>query len=132
MEGRMLRVEIGTCLALAATVVPGARIELATPAFSGRRSTSELPRHANNFSSLGARRHGVNSPVHHFFSPNFETRCSITPANSKSSPAGVRQEWPAMPLSGSCKKAKTENTGESTIRTEPSLCKIHLQGVREI
>jgi site-specific DNA recombinase len=27
-------------------VVPGARIELATPAFSGRRSTSELPRHA--------------------------------------------------------------------------------------
>ena len=30
----------------AAMVVPGARIELATPAFSGRRSTSELPRHA--------------------------------------------------------------------------------------
>lgn len=27
-------------------MVPGARIELATPAFSGRRSTSELPRHA--------------------------------------------------------------------------------------
>jgi hypothetical protein len=27
-------------------VVPGARIELATPAFSGRRSTTELPRHA--------------------------------------------------------------------------------------
>ena len=26
-------------------VVPGARIELATPAFSGRRSTGELPRH---------------------------------------------------------------------------------------
>jgi hypothetical protein len=26
-------------------LVPGARIELATPAFSGRRSTSELPRH---------------------------------------------------------------------------------------
>jgi hypothetical protein len=24
--------------------VPGARIELATPAFSGRRSTNELPR----------------------------------------------------------------------------------------
>ena len=32
--------------ALHASVVPGARIELATPAFSGRRSTSELPRHA--------------------------------------------------------------------------------------
>jgi site-specific DNA recombinase len=30
----------------AAMVVPGARIELATPAFSGRRSTNELPRHA--------------------------------------------------------------------------------------
>jgi hypothetical protein len=29
----------------ATMVVPGARIELATPAFSGRRSTSELPRH---------------------------------------------------------------------------------------
>ena len=29
-------------------MVPGARIELATPAFSGRRSTSELPRHVNN------------------------------------------------------------------------------------
>jgi hypothetical protein len=25
-------------------MVPGARIELATPAFSGRRSTNELPR----------------------------------------------------------------------------------------
>jgi hypothetical protein len=32
-------------------VVPGARIELATPAFSGRRSTNELPRQLN-FSSL--------------------------------------------------------------------------------
>jgi hypothetical protein len=31
--------------ALHAWVVPGARIELATPAFSGRRSTNELPRH---------------------------------------------------------------------------------------
>jgi hypothetical protein len=30
---------------VAAWMVPGARIELATPAFSGRRSTSELPRH---------------------------------------------------------------------------------------
>ena len=28
-----------------ARMVPGARIELATPAFSGRRSTNELPRH---------------------------------------------------------------------------------------
>jgi PadR family transcriptional regulator len=30
-------------------VVPGARIELATPAFSGRRSTNELPRHIEAF-----------------------------------------------------------------------------------
>jgi hypothetical protein len=30
---------------LHAWMVPGARIELATPAFSGRRSTGELPRH---------------------------------------------------------------------------------------
>jgi hypothetical protein len=31
---------------LAETIMePGARIELATPAFSGRRSTTELPRH---------------------------------------------------------------------------------------
>ena len=29
-------------------LVPGARIELATPAFSGRRSTNELPRLFNN------------------------------------------------------------------------------------
>ena len=29
----------------AVSMVPGARIELATPAFSGRRSTTELPRH---------------------------------------------------------------------------------------
>src|SRR6266481_55997 len=29
-------------------LVPGARIELATPAFSGRRSTNELPRLINN------------------------------------------------------------------------------------
>jgi hypothetical protein len=31
--------------AVAGSMVPGARIELATPAFSGRRSTTELPRH---------------------------------------------------------------------------------------
>jgi|SRR5271167_4860381 hypothetical protein len=33
-----------TKMALHGRVVPGARIELATPAFSGRRSTNELPR----------------------------------------------------------------------------------------
>ena len=32
-------------------MVPGARIELATPAFSGRRSTNELPRLFNNLQS---------------------------------------------------------------------------------
>jgi site-specific DNA recombinase len=36
---------LGVLGGAAAMVVPGARIELATPAFSGRRSTSELPRH---------------------------------------------------------------------------------------
>jgi hypothetical protein len=33
-------------------MVPGARIELATPAFSGRRSTNELPRQSCGLSSL--------------------------------------------------------------------------------
>ena len=36
---------LGVLGGAAAMVVPGARIELATPAFSGRRSTNELPRH---------------------------------------------------------------------------------------
>jgi hypothetical protein len=36
-------------LGVAAWMVPGARIELATPAFSGRRSTGELPRHGRDF-----------------------------------------------------------------------------------
>ena len=35
---------LGFARAVAAWMVPGARIELATPAFSGRRSTNELPR----------------------------------------------------------------------------------------
>ena len=34
--------------AMCARMVPGARIELATPAFSGRRSTNELPRLFND------------------------------------------------------------------------------------
>ena len=34
---------------MAVTMVPGARIELATPAFSGRRSTGELPRHVKTY-----------------------------------------------------------------------------------
>jgi hypothetical protein len=40
---------LGVMGSAAAMVVPGARIELATPAFSGRRSTSELPRHTGVF-----------------------------------------------------------------------------------
>jgi site-specific DNA recombinase len=36
---------LGVLGSAATMMVPGARIELATPAFSGRRSTSELPRH---------------------------------------------------------------------------------------
>ena len=34
-------------------VVPRARIGLATPAFSGPRSTNELPRHGNNLRFYG-------------------------------------------------------------------------------
>src|SRR5207302_8990842 len=37
---------------VAVTMVPGARIELATPAFSGRRSTNELPRHAGDVENV--------------------------------------------------------------------------------
>jgi hypothetical protein len=40
--------------AVAVSMVPGARIELATPAFSGRRSTNELPRHLHNIEIVGA------------------------------------------------------------------------------
>ena len=35
----------GNVILLAETVVPGGRVELPTPAFSGPRSTGELPRH---------------------------------------------------------------------------------------
>jgi L-methionine (R)-S-oxide reductase len=66
-------------------LVPGARIELATPAFSGRRSTSELPRHANNFSSLGASPQPVNSPgIFCFCVPCFNTNMSTTSQESVS------------------------------------------------
>jgi hypothetical protein len=41
---------------LHAWVVPGARIELATPAFSGRRSTGELPRHGELIQQVASRR----------------------------------------------------------------------------
>jgi hypothetical protein len=46
-----LRVEMERhrpCAKKQQNLVPGARIELATPAFSGRRSTNELPRLFNN------------------------------------------------------------------------------------
>jgi site-specific DNA recombinase len=54
-EGRTY-VAAGTwdLLGVAAWMVPGARIELATPAFSGRRSTSELPRHGSSLLILGS------------------------------------------------------------------------------
>ena len=42
-------------------MVPGARIELATPAFSGRRSTNELPRLLGSFSILETMPISVNS-----------------------------------------------------------------------
>jgi hypothetical protein len=40
----ILRREVGIYLGVAESMVPEARIELATPAFSGRRSTTELLR----------------------------------------------------------------------------------------
>ncbi len=43
---RTLRAELAALVDVG--VVPGARIELATPAFSGRRSTNELPWHCTN------------------------------------------------------------------------------------
>jgi hypothetical protein len=43
-------------------MVPGARIELATPAFSGRRSTNELPRQSMHL-VYGPLFHLVNSPA---------------------------------------------------------------------
>src|SRR6266403_5353339 len=46
---------------VAVRMVPGARIELATPAFSGRRSTNELPRHIWSFSILETIVSAVNS-----------------------------------------------------------------------
>src|SRR5690349_8880795 len=44
-EGQTYRVSGDWDLLAHVRMVPGARIELATPAFSGRRSTNELPRH---------------------------------------------------------------------------------------
>jgi site-specific DNA recombinase len=44
---------LGVLGTAAATMVPGARIELATPAFSGRRSTTELPRHLLSRNCMG-------------------------------------------------------------------------------
>src|SRR5437588_7728492 len=58
---RMSPRELGILLGVAVSMVPGARIELATPAFSGRRSTNELPRHFGSFSILGALASSVNS-----------------------------------------------------------------------
>src|SRR5271170_635182 len=40
--------EVGTCLGQYAGMVPRGRVELPTPAFSGPRSTGELPRHRYN------------------------------------------------------------------------------------
>ena len=44
-------------------VVPGGRIELPTPAFSGPRSTGELPRHRHKRRFYGARAQESNGPL---------------------------------------------------------------------
>ncbi len=43
------------------TMVPGGRIELPTPAFSGLRSTNELPRHSEEQTFYTLRREKRNS-----------------------------------------------------------------------
>src|SRR5205823_2237704 len=49
-------------------VVPGARIELATPAFSGRRSTTELPRQWHRFEYFRERASLSQTFTHHDYS----------------------------------------------------------------
>ena len=48
----------GDAILLAETVVPGGRVELPTPAFSGPRSTGELPRHRSSQKIVRAREAG--------------------------------------------------------------------------
>jgi hypothetical protein len=62
----------------ALTVVPGARIELATPAFSGRRSTNELPRQLCSFTSLESAQRRV----------KFRTNCHPKPVRNFRSSKG--------------------------------------------
>ena len=45
----------GRAILVAEEVVPGGRVELPTPAFSGPRSTGELPRHGAVKDCTGAR-----------------------------------------------------------------------------
>jgi hypothetical protein len=42
---------------ITASMVPGGRVELPTPAFSGPRSTGELPRHRSSQKIVRAREH---------------------------------------------------------------------------
>ena len=57
---------------VAVTMVPGARIELATPAFSGRRSTNELPRQCCSLNSLESAQRLV----------KFRTSCNLEPVRN--------------------------------------------------
>src|SRR5262249_16111017 len=90
-------------------MVPGARIELATPAFSGRRSTSELPRHANNFSSLGMSRKAVNSPPAAILRPGLQRNAAPRQSPKESLPiakATSGQQFPSPALAETPKVEK--------------------------
>ncbi len=74
----------GISWGMAISMVPGARIELATPAFSGRRSTNELPRHIWSFLILETIVGGVNSASARTLSPYVSSRQRIArPAQNK-------------------------------------------------
>ena len=91
----------GTLSELAAWVVPGGRVELPTPAFSGPRSTGELPRHGADKRFYEAGRQ--------------DSRGRMLDAEEKFrlADAGAAQEFFAALV-----------WGRSGIRTRPIICKI--------
>src|SRR6516225_7489076 len=100
-------------------MVPGARIELATPAFSGRRSTNELPRQ-RNFSSLGSASTCVNSPS----SPCEacpDTKCCKVPPTSQTVRVPTIRTVPPFRLR-LLQKCHCQRTGANTINAYPTIC----------
>src|SRR5580704_9082614 len=66
-------------------MVPGGRVELPTPAFSGPRSTGELPRHRGDKHSTGAARNSQNGAA-------FANKRTGLRARSRRALAAVRLE----------------------------------------